>query len=53
MSEIGCLAVLIGTPMVRVGWLTVAWVRIRDRRSALLGAGLLLVLLTSAVVAFT
>ncbi len=50
-SSVACIAVLVGAPVLRVGWLTALWVRMRDRRSALSGAALLLVLLVSAGVA--
>ncbi|MCU0311797.1 MAG: hypothetical protein MUE36_12750 [Acidimicrobiales bacterium] len=50
-SSVACLTVLIGVPVVRVGWLTAVWVRMGDRRSATLGAVLLGVLLVGGVVA--
>jgi hypothetical protein len=50
-SSVACIVVLVGAPVLRVGWLTAIWVRMRDRRSAVSGAALLLVLLASAGVA--
>jgi hypothetical protein len=46
------LVVLIGAPVVRVGWLTVDWSREGDRRFAALGLVLLAVLGVSGVVGF-
>jgi hypothetical protein len=50
-SAVVCVAVLVGGPVIRVGWLTVVWAREGDRRFAWLGATLLAVLGTSAVIA--
>ena len=47
-----CIGILIGAPIVRVAWLTVDWVRIGDRRFALLGFALLSVLVAGAAFAF-
>ena len=52
VSEIGCLVVLIGAPVLRVAWLTVDWFRERDRRFAVLGLVLLAVLGISGLVNF-
>jgi len=50
-SAVACIAVLVAAPVLRVGWLTVDWIRDGDRRFALLGSALLLVLASGAVVA--
>ncbi|CAM8622041.1 hypothetical protein MCETE7_00129 [Acidimicrobiia bacterium] len=47
-----CIGILIGAPIVRVAWLTIDWARIGDRRFALLGMALLMVLATGAVISF-
>jgi hypothetical protein len=51
-SGVACIVILIVTPVVRIGWLTTSWARSGDRRFALLGGGLLLVLAVGAVIAF-
>jgi len=50
-AAVACIAVLVTAPVLRVGWLTVDWIRDGDRWFALLGGALLLVLATGAVVA--
>lgn len=50
-SEWVSLGVLIGAPVLRVGWLTWDWAREGDRRFAAIGGVLLGVLATSSVVA--
>jgi hypothetical protein len=50
-SAVACVALLVAAPVLRVGWLTVDWVRAGDRRFAALGGVLLAVLVTSALVA--
>lgn len=50
VSEWVCLVALIGAPVVRVAWLTVAWLREGDRRFAVVGGALLAVLVTSFVI---
>jgi hypothetical protein len=50
-SAVGALAVLVGAPVLRVAWLTVDWGRAGDRRFAVFGAALLVVLAVSGVVA--
>lgn len=52
VSGTACIVILITAPVVRVGWLVVDWVRQGDRRFALLGSALLLVLATSGAIAF-
>jgi len=51
-AGVACLVVLIGTPVVRVLWLTIGWERIGDRRFAAFGGVLLLVLALSGVLGF-
>ncbi len=51
-SGTACIVILIIAPVVRVGWLVVDWVRQGDKRFALLGCLLLLVLATSGAIAF-
>jgi hypothetical protein len=51
-SGVTCIFLLIVTPVVRVAWLTTSWARSGDRRFALLGGGLLVVLAVGAVTAF-
>jgi len=46
-----CIAVLIAAPVVRVTWLVVDWIRARDLRFALLGSGLLAVLMIGGTLA--
>ena len=50
-SGTACIVILIAAPVLRVAWLVVDWTRIRDARFALLGCGLLLVLMTSGTIA--
>lgn len=50
-SGTACIVILIAAPVLRVTWLVVDWTRIRDLRFALLGSGLLLVLVTSGAIA--
>ena len=50
-SGTACIVILITAPVVRVGWLVVDWVRQGDKRFALLGSVLLLVLATSGAIA--
>jgi hypothetical protein len=45
------LVVLAGSPVVRVAWLTVDWVRTGDRRFALAGGALLAVLAAGGIIA--
>jgi hypothetical protein len=51
VSAVACVAVLVGAPVLRVGWLTVGWLRQGDRRFAALGGVLLVVLAASGAVA--
>ena len=48
---VAALVVLAGAPVVRVAWLTVDWARMGDRRYALVGVALLVVLATGGIVA--
>jgi hypothetical protein len=50
-SGTACIVILIAAPVLRVSWLVVDWTRVRDFRFALLGCGLLLVLMTSGAIA--
>ena len=50
-SGTACIVILIAAPVLRVAWLVVDWTRVRDFRFALLGCGLLLVLMTSGAIA--
>ncbi len=47
-----CIVILIAAPITRVAWLTGSWARSGDRRFALLGGALLMVLAGGAVLAF-
>jgi hypothetical protein len=51
ISGTACIVILITAPVVRVGWLVVDWVRQGDKRFALLGCVLLLVLAASGAIA--
>lgn len=50
-SGTACIIILIAAPVLRVAWLVVDWMRIGDRRFALLGGALLCVLATSGAIA--
>jgi hypothetical protein len=50
-SAVAALAVLVGAPVLRVAWLTVDWHRAGDKRFALVGEALLVILVVSGVVA--
>ncbi|MCD9624362.1 hypothetical protein [Rhabdothermincola salaria] len=50
-SAVAALVVLAGAPVVRVAWLTIDWARTGDRRFALVGGALLVVLATGGIVA--
>ena len=51
VSGTACIVILITAPVVRVGWLGVDWVRQGDKRFALLGSALLVVLAASGAIA--
>ena len=51
VSGTACIVILITAPVVRVGWLVVDWVRQGDKRFALLGSALLVVLAASGAIA--
>ena len=50
-SSIVCISLLVASPVLRVVWLTVGWAREGDRRFALLGTMLLMVVGIGALVA--
>jgi len=44
VAATGAVAVVVTTPLARVGWLSVRWARLHDRRFAALAAVLLVVI---------
>lgn len=50
-SAIACIAMLVAAPVFRVIWLTVDWATEGDRRFALLGCALLVVVVCGGVIA--
>ena len=48
-AGVAMVAVVIAVPLLRVAWLVARWWRRGDRRFAIVGAGLLLVVASSAV----
>lgn len=51
VSGTACIVILIAAPVLRVAWLVADWLRERDTRFALLGCGLLAVLMASGAIA--
>jgi hypothetical protein len=51
IGAVGAVTVTIATPVLRVAWLAVRWVRRGDIRYAACAAGLVLVVLSGSVIA--